>query len=125
MGRRATHDFTLGVNAANAGITFHCNPVADEAAARRLQGYCHARKYVQHARRWFGLSVDPQGLQFALVLDFAWEHSCELDRATAGMRRNKSLGQQPTPQPGGVKLGRNDSCPCGSGQKYKKCCLPG
>ncbi len=23
---------------------------------------------------------------------------------------------------GGVKLGRNDACPCGSGKKYKKCC---
>lgn len=22
-----------------------------------------------------------------------------------------------------MKTGRNDSCPCGSGQKYKKCCL--
>ena len=22
-----------------------------------------------------------------------------------------------------TKLGRNDSCPCGSGLKYKKCCL--
>lgn len=22
-----------------------------------------------------------------------------------------------------TKIGRNDSCPCGSGQKYKKCCL--
>ena len=21
-------------------------------------------------------------------------------------------------------VGRNDSCPCGSGQKYKRCCLP-
>ncbi|MFK5915411.1 MAG: SEC-C metal-binding domain-containing protein, partial [Woeseiaceae bacterium] len=21
------------------------------------------------------------------------------------------------------KTGRNDSCPCGSGKKYKKCCL--
>ncbi|MFM9942071.1 MAG: SEC-C metal-binding domain-containing protein [Hyphomicrobiaceae bacterium] len=21
------------------------------------------------------------------------------------------------------KTGRNDPCPCGSGQKYKKCCL--
>jgi uncharacterized protein YecA (UPF0149 family) len=20
------------------------------------------------------------------------------------------------------KIGRNDSCPCGSGKKYKKCC---
>mgnify|MGYP003297608900 CR=1 FL=1 len=23
----------------------------------------------------------------------------------------------------GVKVGRNDPCPCGSGKKYKKCCL--
>jgi uncharacterized protein YchJ len=22
------------------------------------------------------------------------------------------------------KTGRNDPCPCGSGKKYKKCCLP-
>jgi preprotein translocase subunit SecA len=24
---------------------------------------------------------------------------------------------------GGQKVGRNDPCPCGSGKKYKKCCL--
>ena len=23
----------------------------------------------------------------------------------------------------GAKLGRNDPCPCGSGKKYKKCCM--
>ena len=23
----------------------------------------------------------------------------------------------------GPKVGRNDPCPCGSGKKYKKCCL--
>jgi len=23
----------------------------------------------------------------------------------------------------GKKVGRNDPCPCGSGKKYKKCCL--
>lgn len=33
------------------------------------------------------------------------------------------VGQHhPEPQP--VKAGRNDPCPCGSGLKYKKCCLP-
>lgn len=24
-----------------------------------------------------------------------------------------------------MKIGRNDPCPCGSGKKYKRCCLPG
>jgi len=23
----------------------------------------------------------------------------------------------------GVRIGRNDLCPCGSGKKYKKCCI--
>ena len=27
-----------------------------------------------------------------------------------------------TPVKKGVKVGRNDPCPCGSGKKYKKCC---
>jgi preprotein translocase subunit SecA len=27
-----------------------------------------------------------------------------------------------TPRVSGVKVGRNDPCPCGSGKKYKKCC---
>ncbi|WP_276850611.1 SEC-C metal-binding domain-containing protein [Enterocloster lavalensis] len=22
-----------------------------------------------------------------------------------------------------MKIGRNDECPCGSGKKYKRCCL--
>jgi len=28
------------------------------------------------------------------------------------------------PDGGAAKVGRNDPCPCGSGKKYKKCCLP-
>lgn len=24
-----------------------------------------------------------------------------------------------------MKVGRNDTCPCGSGKKFKKCCLEG
>lgn len=29
----------------------------------------------------------------------------------------------PTPAPKSGKIGRNDPCPCGSGRKYKQCCL--
>lgn len=28
-----------------------------------------------------------------------------------------------TPPPGAARTGRNDPCPCGSGKKYKRCCL--
>ncbi len=36
---------------------------------------------------------------------------------------SSSVGAPP-PAAGGPKVGRNDPCPCGSGKKYKKCCLP-
>lgn len=32
-------------------------------------------------------------------------------------------GAKPAPARAMVKVGRNDPCPCGSGKKYKKCCL--
>ena len=46
----------------------------------------------------------------------------------AGQWRRQPLEQQRTPTPVTVgrtspKTGRNDPCPCGSGNKYKKCCL--
>jgi uncharacterized protein len=31
--------------------------------------------------------------------------------------------EQATVVRGGPAVGRNDPCPCGSGRKYKKCCL--
>jgi uncharacterized protein YecA (UPF0149 family) len=30
---------------------------------------------------------------------------------------------KPAPLSSSIKVGRNDPCPCGSGKKYKKCCL--
>jgi SEC-C motif len=53
----------------------------------------------------------------------------ELNELAANYKKNKSRG---TLEEGGKvvpfkrdspKVGRNDPCPCGSGKKYKKCCL--
>ncbi|KAH3732500.1 hypothetical protein Pelo_16669 [Pelomyxa schiedti] len=41
-------------------------------------------------------------------------------------RRAKEMGITiKRKQPTGPKVGRNEPCPCGSGQKYKSCCLSG
>jgi preprotein translocase subunit SecA len=37
-------------------------------------------------------------------------------------RAEPSRESKPQPVTVGVKVGRNDPCPCGSGKKYKKCC---
>ena len=36
---------------------------------------------------------------------------------------NKEVPTEVGKKPGKKKIGRNDPCPCGSGKKYKKCCL--
>ncbi len=41
-----------------------------------------------------------------------------------GMGSAKSTATTTAPRRPGGKIGRNDPCPCGSGKKYKKCCLP-
>ena len=120
------HDVTVGLSSGGTGLTIHCNDDPIEVAGPALQRHCHARKYTEHAQTWFGVCVRPrdQALRFGINLDFPWEQDDTMDALT------KSIGK-----PGNLrallregvkartKVGRNDPCPCGSGKKYKKCCL--
>ncbi len=50
----------------------------------------------------------------------------ELGKGKGGRMRAQSLQQgaeRGRAGPERVKVGRNEPCPCGSGRKYKKCCL--
>ena len=42
-------------------------------------------------------------------------------RIRPGLSMRKSVVTAPRRT---LKVGRNDPCPCGSGKKYKDCCLP-
>jgi len=44
-------------------------------------------------------------------------------RALQGVFEDAAAGTTRPLQSPGAKLGRNDPCPCGSGRKYKKCCM--
>ncbi|MGN7918588.1 SEC-C metal-binding domain-containing protein [Lysobacter sp. 22409] len=119
-----THDFTVG--GAEGGITFHCNVEPSDAAMAKLGNYCNLRKYAERTRQWIGVSLNYEaGLQFGVYLDNEWKQSDEMDAATAGMRKpmkpagfTRAIGSNRV-----RKVGRNDSCPCGSGNKFKKCCI--
>ncbi|GAB7536106.1 SEC-C metal-binding domain-containing protein [Burkholderia sp. 3C] len=118
------HDFTIGH--ADSGICFHCNPAPTSAAMNTLRAHCEKRKYRQKARRWFGVSVDPNAnLQFGTSLDFEWEKSNIMDDATRAMKDGVPAASlaQIAREARQVKMGRNDPCPCGSGKKYKRCCM--
>lgn len=122
-----SHDFTAGLGQGDTGLTIHCNNDPLEVAGPSLQRHCRARKYTERANTWFGVCLRPadQVLRFGINLDFPWQQSDEMDTLTKGMGRAIKLpGIVSRPGRVGAKVGRNDPCPCGSGKKFKKCCLP-
>ena len=121
------HDITLASSTPPCGVSFHCNPMPSTEAIAVLETHCAKRKYQQRAAQWFGVSVSPAGqVQFGVTLNFPWEASDEMERRTADMKP-ASIARDALPQysreVSRMKLGRNDPCRCGSGLKYKKCCL--
>ncbi|MDH1477473.1 SEC-C metal-binding domain-containing protein [Comamonas thiooxydans] len=123
------HDLTLAFGSSEAGLTIHCNEDPTPIALSQLRSYCERRKYKEAAPRWFGLCMDPKStkVRFGVSLSYPWIKSDEMDKATKDM-------QSPRPTKTALdsllsdklirkKVGRNDTCPCGSGLKYKKCCL--
>lgn len=134
MSRRARldgrpHDFTMQMEG-GVGFTFHSSPWSDEAARAYLVEHCIKRKYVSRASRWFGVVVNPANgnMRFGAMFDFPWAEDRELASTTAHMTRKSNISRpelrslaRSQNQP---KVGRNDSCPCGSGKKWKRCCAP-
>jgi preprotein translocase subunit SecA len=49
------------------------------------------------------------------------------ERGASGRFEENFLAGEGKPEPvrKGVRIGRNDPCPCGSGKKYKHCCGKG
>lgn len=109
------HDFTMGVgSASDTGITVHCSEESRQSAFAALRNHCEKRKYLHKATTWFGLCVDRQAqVRFGIGLNYAWEWNSKMDQ----------LMNEFVAQPTTAKVGRNDPCPCGSGKKFKKCCL--
>ena len=121
------HDMTLASSTPPCGVSFHCNPTPSPEAIAVLENYCVKRKYQQRAAQWFGVSVSPDGeVQFGVTLNFPWEASDEMELLTATMKpvtRVRDVLPQYSREVSRMKLGRNEPCHCGSGRKYKKCCL--
>lgn len=122
---RRHHDLTIGISSGSTGFTIHCNADSASVAAERLRDHCRRRKYAQKADTWFGVCVFPdKTLRFGVNLDYKWGHDPDMDRRVQGMSKGVGRGQLLATGFKRDKVGRNEQCPCGSGKKYKKCCLP-
>ncbi len=58
-----------------------------------------------------------------LETDPAFKYFEYLQKLEINYETEENIGFKHVPMIGSKKLGRNDPCPCGSGKKYKKCCM--
>lgn len=107
------HNFSVFFDDAT-GLTVHIGNDIYSKAHSRLLTHCSDRKYLQQADNWFGLYFNPikEKIEFVVMSDEKWVYSEEKGERIVAKLKDKN-----------IKIGRNEQCPCGSGKKYKKCCI--
>jgi hypothetical protein len=118
-----THDISMGFGSPFNGLTIHCNARSDSEATERLRLHCEVRKHASKSDSWFGLIVRPQDGSIRVVskVEHPWRPNEQMDEAVRQFQsaaRNNAGKERQKARPS-----RNDRCPCGSGEKYKRCCL--
>ena len=85
----------------------------------RMRAMLEKYRYKAEKSMAFGLMTtdSSQAFDCAFWIEGTWQYDPEMENLIAN--------EPPfVPAPGTKLPGRNDPCVCGSGRKYKKCCLP-
>lgn len=72
------------------------------------------------------LLMEPSYFDATKLIDVSWQVVTNIGLSMTEQRRLAGNGERLRAErvrKGGPSTGRNDPCPCGSGKKYKKCCL--
>lgn len=135
---KKNHDLTIPIYQSQTGLTIHCNADFYETAYSRLKKHIERRKYSEKAKSWIGLCINPNSLKISIAIyeSYEWSFSPSLQAIVDehNLKSTKNILKIGEPisfkaktslpiknnQP---KIGRNEPCPCGSGIKFKKCCL--
>lgn len=123
------HDCSFPFRADKTGLTIHVNndPLTDSRSS--LLKHCEHRKYIERAEAWLGVLLDPGTFKVkaAVSIEYGWQVDRVLNQEVSTMNKPPlSIGAilKNIEPHSGLKVGRNDPCKCGSGRKYKKCCMP-
>jgi hypothetical protein len=124
------HDLTFVRGKGESGLTIHCNDDSEFISSPRLDSHCERRKYAQKTNKWFGICIGQKipKLRFGVNKEYDWVQSNEMDELVEDLPKLQNLqGKNRFNFSPAIKqskkIGRNEKCPCGSGKKYKKCCL--
>lgn len=121
------HDFSIFLDKENGGITIHTLLGTSEARRDRLSKHVDLRKYSAKTDRWTGIIINPKnGLITEMYhVNDKWDKNPEMEKTIRELKikphSNTNLNN--IKETLKFKLGRNDKCLCGSGKKYKNCCL--
>jgi hypothetical protein len=123
------HDLTI-MTKEERGLTIHCNDDHESISWPRLESHCEQRKYKHKSSSWFGICIGQKvpRLRFGINKEYEWVQSNEMDELVKDLPKPQNLKGKnninfaPATRQS-KKIGRNEKCPCGSGKKYKKCCL--
>jgi preprotein translocase subunit SecA len=81
--------------------------------------------YQKEGFEMFGMMNDSirfDTVNFLMKAEVSQAKRSEAQKGEAGFASDGSKPAKKAPIKAGVKVGRNDPCPCGSGKKYKDCC---
>lgn len=109
------NDFSLPIKDKNLGVTFINKILHDHSKIKELiELYCYEHK-INH---WFVVTVDKNYIdfeEFSFKNGYNYKLNNKLNKLKE-YRLKQALNIK-------SKIGRNELCPCGSGKKYKKCCM--
>jgi len=115
--QKRREDFSIFSDIENIGATF-----IDKKSYTSYKAYHLSRLYAYEKKlnNWFVIIVEKNSLDFEFF-KFENKYDKQLEEELEGLKEyriKQSLNVK-------KKIGRNELCPCGSGKKYKKCCLNG
>lgn len=114
-------DFTMYFN--DFGLTFFVSAANQKPnSIDRLDRYCKLKMYQKRFREWILITVylnknNRRFLDFK-IYNKKWEYDSDIEMQLDKFKALKMAEFKKK----GLKIRRNDPCPCGSGLKYKKCC---
>jgi uncharacterized protein YecA (UPF0149 family) len=76
----------------------------------------------EHWKRVKELEGDPNGLVMFALEKLAGKKAADMPKATPSVPLAPCQSLAPKSE-SKQRVGRNDPCPCGSGKKFKKCCI--
>jgi len=119
------HNLVMTIDDKTTVLIIHCGHDPIDICRSKLKKHCEQRKYTERLQKCFGISLNPKNLQIKSILNlnYEWEFSNTKEAAVKNLPNLQDMMPFASKSRSQEKVGRNEPCPCGSGKKYKKCCI--